>query len=100
MRINKRHEYTIGVFNVTEQIQHFQFGDEVANELISTHGPLISGEDLWKTIGFTSAAAFRQARAQERLEITVFSLPNRRGTFAFTKHVADWLKNLAKEVHM
>ena len=85
---------------MTEQIQQVQYGEEVASELISTYGPLMSGEDLWKTIGFTSAAAFRQARAQERLEIKVFSLPNRRGTFAFTRHVADWLKKLAQEVHL
>lgn len=82
---------------MTERIQEPTFADELANELLSKHGPLITGSDLWSTIGFTSAAAFRQAKAQDRLEIPVFSLPNRRGTYAFTKHVADWLRNLAKE---
>lgn len=85
---------------MTERIQALHFADEVATELLSKHGPLITGRDLWSTIGFTSAAAFRQAKAQDRLEIPVFSLPNRRGTYAFTKHVADWLTNLAKEVEM
>jgi len=85
---------------VTERIQELHFAEEIANELLSKHGPLITGQDLWSTIGFTSAAAFRQAKAQGRIEVPVFSLPNRRGTYAFTKHIADWLRKLAKEAEM
>ncbi|MGB0908007.1 MAG: hypothetical protein ACPGVT_10980 [Maricaulaceae bacterium] len=85
---------------MTKRLQPIHFGEELAGDLISKHGPLISGEELWKTIGFTSAAAFRQAKAQDRLDIPVFSLPNRRGTFAFTRHVADWLRSLAEEAQM
>ena len=77
-----------------------EVGEEVANELLSNHGPLLSGEDLWRTMGFSNAGAFRQAKAQGRIEVPVFSLPNRRGTYAFTKHIADWLRTLAKEVEM
>jgi len=77
-----------------------EFGEEIANELIANHGPLISGEDLWRTMGFSNAGAFRQAKAQGRIEVPVFSLPNRRGTYAFTRHIADWLRKLAKEVAM
>ena len=75
-------------------------GEEIANELLSNHGPLLTGEDLWRTMGFSNAGAFRQAKAQGRIEVPVFSLPNRRGTYAFTKHVADWIRNLAKEVEV
>ena len=75
-------------------------GDELASDLIANHGPLISGESLWRSIGFTSATAFRQAVAQDRIDIPVFSLPKRRGTYAFTKHVADWLKRLAEGVEI
>ena len=77
-----------------------EVGEEIANELIANHGPLISGEDLWRTMGFSNAGAFRQAKAQGRIEVPVFSLPNRRGTYAFTKHIADWLRNLAREAEM
>jgi len=76
-----------------------EVGEKLADELLSEHGPLISGEDLWRTMGFSNAGAFRQAKAQGRIEVPVFSLPNRRGTYAFTKHVADWLRNLAMEVN-
>ena len=77
-----------------------KLGDELASNLIANHGPLISGESLWRSIGFTSATAFRQAVAQDRIDIPVFSLPKRRGTYAFTKHVADWLKHLAEGVEI
>ena len=57
------------------------------------------GVDLWRALGYSNGEAFRKSKAQNRLEINVFSLPNRRGTFAFTCHVADWIKNLAMEVN-
>ena len=100
--INKRdnrHTDTLEVNDVTERLPE-QIGEELASELLSKNGPLISGETLWKAIGFSNAGAFRQAKAQGRLEIPVFSLPNRRGTYAFTRHVADWLRNLATEAEM
>ena len=72
--------------------------NQLADELLTKHGPLVTGEDLWRTIGFTNARAFRQAKAQDRLDITVLTLPNRKGNYAFTKHVADWLRKLSEEV--
>lgn len=74
-----------------------KMGEELAEKLLKIHGPFISGEDLWRSMGFSTAAAFRQAKAQGRLTIPVFALPNRRGTYAFTQHVADWLKNIAEK---
>lgn len=73
---------------------------ELANKLIEENGPFISGETLWKTLGYPSAAAFRQAKSQGRLDVRVFKLPNRRGNFAFTHEVAEWLQKVAKEVQM
>ena len=69
---------------------------KIGNTLWAENGPLISGEDLWRTLGFKNSAAFRQAKSNGRLEVRVFSLPNRRGTFAFTKDVTEWLNNLEK----
>lgn len=74
--------------------------DQFADGLIAEHGPLMSGEALWQTLGFRSAASFRQAKSRNLLTIHVFSVSNRRGTFAFTHDVADWLKALVKEVKM
>jgi len=72
----------------------------LVRQLFEKNGPLMSGEALWRTIGFTNAAAFRQAKSQGRLGVPVFSVPRRRGTFAFTKDVANWLINLEREVKM
>jgi len=88
------------VFFVTERIESNDLGEQVAKELLAKHGPLITGEDLWRTVGFNSSTAFRQAKSQGRLDLPVFSVPNRKGTFAFTRHVAQWLQKLAKEVEM
>lgn len=73
-------------------------GAEVTLWLLKEHGPLMSGEALWSSIGFKNAAAFRQAKSQGRLCVPVFSLPQRRGTFALTKDVADWIGKLSGEV--
>lgn len=81
------------------EIEQLKFEDKLAEQLQAKHGPLMSGSDLWRTLGYSNSEAFRKAKAQGRLEVDVFSLPNRRGTFAFTRHVADWIKNLAMEVN-
>lgn len=81
------------------EFEELKFEDKLAEQLLTKHGPLMSGDELWRALGYSSVDAFRKARIQNRLEIDVFSLPNRRGTFAFTRHVADWIKNLAMEVN-
>jgi len=84
---------------IKRELEELSFEDELAVRLLDKYGPLMSGENLWRTLGYSSGDAFRYAKSQGRLEIKVFSLPNRRGTFAFTQHVVDWIKKLAKEVN-
>lgn len=72
-------------------------GPAVGGDLAGLHGPLMSGRALWRALGFTSAAAFRQAKLRRRLSVRVFSLPERRGTFAFTQDVEGWLNALAAQ---
>ena len=64
-------------------------------DLIARHGPLLSGRDLVRALGFRNAAALRQARLRGHIAVPVFSLPNRKGAFAMTRDVADWLGNMA-----
>ena len=75
-------------------------GARLADELLKSSGPLLTRDDLWRTLGFVSSAAFRQAKARGQLGVKVFKVPERRGTFAFTSDVADWLRKLDKEVPM
>lgn len=79
------------------EAKHPKVPADVTQWLLQEHGPLMSGEALWCCIGFKNAAAFRQAKTQGRLCVPVFSLPQRRGTFALTQDVADWIGNLARE---
>lgn len=65
-----------------------------ARRLLAENGPLLSGKELWQTLGFRSSAAFRQAKLRGAIGVPVFSLPDRRGTYAFTADVADWLRQV------
>jgi len=60
-------------------------------DLRNQHGPILGGADLSKALGYRSQAAFRQARRRGRVEVKLFSLPNRRGVFALGIEVAQWL---------
>jgi hypothetical protein len=61
--------------------------------LLTRFGPLLGGADLVQALGYSNAAAFRQARRQGRLGVHVFDLPSRRGKFALTSDVVLWLAN-------
>lgn len=61
------------------------------DELESRHGPLLGGSALVAALGLASAAALRQARKRGHVAVAVFTLPKRRGVFALTRDVADWL---------
>lgn len=61
------------------------------DELVSRHGPLLGGAALTAALGLNSAAALRQARKRGHVAVAVFTLPKRRGVFALTRDVADWL---------
>lgn len=63
-------------------------------QLSATHGPLIGGEALATALGLPSLDALRQARKRGQIAVTLFTLPNRRGHFALTLEVADWLASV------
>lgn len=64
---------------------------EVERTLMDRHGPLVGGLDLSRALGYPTAAAFRQALIRNSVPVRVFSIPNRRGRFALTRDVAEWL---------
>lgn len=72
-------------------------GTKLAEHLVDGSGPFLTGEALWKSLGFPSAAAFRKAKQRGRLGVHVFKLPDRSGTFAFTQDVAEWLRAIDEE---
>lgn len=42
-------------------------------------------------LGHASAASLRQARKRGQVTVPIFTLPKRRGFFALTRDVAEWL---------
>ena len=60
----------------------------------SNQGELVSGEELWRRLGYRTAAAFRQAAHRQTVPVTVFDLPNRRGKHAFKADVDAWVEQL------
>ncbi len=60
-------------------------------DLLSKHGPMMTGEDLRAALGYPSQEAFRQAVARKTIPIPIFGIEKRRGKFALTKDVAAWL---------
>jgi hypothetical protein len=44
-----------------------------------------------RALGYRNAAAMRQARYRGQITLTLFTLPNRRGHYALTAEVAEWL---------
>lgn len=67
----------------------------VASYLLEQHGPLMCGRSLWAALGYTSAQAFRRAVRAGSVPIKTFTLEHRRGRYAKTLDVVDWLANLA-----
>lgn len=61
----------------------------------SRFGPTLGGNDLYTALGFNTYAAFHRSRQLGELGVHVFKLPRRRGWFALTDEVADWLEKQA-----
>lgn len=67
---------------------------ELRETLLRMHGPLLGGKALVAALGHKNPASLRQARRRGQVAITLFTVPNRRGWFALTQEVADWLANI------
>lgn len=68
---------------------------EMKDELLKLYGPLISGIDLRNLLGYKAASTFNRAKRMNLIGVKIFEIPNRRGSFALTKDVADWLQSIS-----
>jgi hypothetical protein len=64
---------------------------ELEEKLFSTHGPMMTGDMLYKSLGYSSADAFRQAISRKTVPINTFLINKRRGRFALTTDIATWV---------
>ncbi len=67
------------------------YESQIEKDLISEYGILISGDPLYKLLGFPSKAAFRQGISKKQIHVPIFRLENRRGRHALAKDIAKWL---------
>jgi hypothetical protein len=64
---------------------------ELESDLLRLYGPLLSGENLIRSLGYASKDAFRQSIKRKTVPVQLFKLENRRGYYALTKDVAKYL---------
>ena len=68
--------------NLDELLEH---------DFISQYGPVLTGDALIKCLGYPTKSALRQAIAKDKVDVPIFHLKNRKGQFALSKDVAQWL---------
>ena len=66
-----------------------------SERLLKQYGPTLTGTELYAALGFKTYAAFHRVLSRGNLGVKVFKLPGRRGWFAATLDVADWLDRQA-----
>lgn len=67
----------------------------LAGQLLDQYGPALGGQDLYAALGFKTYAAFHRSKQRGEVGVHVFPLPGRRGWFALTMDVAEWLEKQA-----
>lgn len=67
----------------------------LAGQLLDRYGPALGGRDLYAALGFKTYAAFHRSKQRGEVGVHVFPLPGRRGWFALTADVAEWLEKQA-----
>lgn len=66
--------------------------------LISMYGAVIGGHDLHHVLGYSSAAAFRQAAHRKTVPVPTFRRQGFRMRFARTHDIAKWLVSVGREL--
>jgi len=69
-----------------------QTNEDTLNKLISSFGPLLTGQDLYSAIGYKTYSAFHRGQLCGEIGVHVFKIPGRKGWFALTVDVAKWLE--------
>ena len=64
--------------------------------LINKYGPLLGGDELARVLGYKTKSAFYRSIRTKTLGIAVFNIAGRKGKFALTENVANWLDTLTK----
>ena len=69
---------------------------KLVDHMMVRFGPTLGGEDLYAALGFKTYASFHRSKLRGELGIHVFKLQGRKGWFALTDEVADWLEKQSR----
>lgn len=56
---------------------------------------MLTGKSLYNSLGYQTYAAFYRGKQRGEIGVRVFSLPGRKGWFAFSDEVTAWLHEQA-----
>ena len=65
--------------------------DDFEQRLVRALGATVGGGQLTRALGYPSQDAFRKASHRGRLPVRTFEMVGRRGRFAVTTDIAQWL---------
>jgi hypothetical protein len=74
---------------MSEDMQQLQVLLE--EDLLKLYGPVLTGDELQKVLGYGSKDAYRQAVTRKTVPVPLFEMEKRRGKFALAKDVACYL---------
>jgi hypothetical protein len=60
-------------------------------DLVTRYGVVLDHNQLREVLGYRTVSAFQRAVSLGRIGVRVFNVPGRRGKFALSADVADWL---------
>lgn len=69
---------------------------ELRDRMNLQYGPTICGKDLYTALGFKTYAAFNRVNKLNGIGVKIFKIDGRRGWFALTSEIAEWLTKQSK----
>jgi len=74
---------------ISEDMQQLQ--TLLEEDLLKLYGPVLTGDEIQKVLGYRSKDAYRQAVTRKTVPVPLFEMDKRRGKFALAKDVACYL---------
>lgn len=66
--------------------------------LLHEYGALLNTTQIAHVLGYRSASALEKARQRGRLPVQTVKIPGRRGWYASSSQIADWLANTFPDI--
>lgn len=61
------------------------------SSIAALYGPIVYGPDLYRLLGYRTAAAFRSAMRKGRIPVALYKMEEREGVAALTADIDAWL---------